>query len=164
MDNRAPCWNLQTGRHWMFQVQRHPRNPDLLATTHFDGTVGIHSLQSTNESVEGSQGAAPTPRPDGSDVFVVPGFSRTTQSTLSLKQPPKWLRRPVSGSFGYGGNFVSVSNLPSAQGKNQSSSDRLRHLTTNPTIAERAKKLRVASDGRSLSTFAQEKSSDEDGS
>ena len=56
----------------------------------------------------------------------------------------------------------SVSNSPLAQGKTQSSSLRLRHLTTEPTITERPKKFRVVSDGQSLSTFAQERSSNED--
>ena len=51
----------------------------------------------------------------------------------------------------------SVSNSQLAQGKTQSCSLRLRHLTTEPTIAERPKKFRVVSDGQSLSTFAQEK-------
>ena len=51
----------------------------------------------------------------------------------------------------------SISNSPLAQGKTQSCSLRLRHLTTEPTIAERPKKFRVVSDGQSLSTFVQEK-------
>ncbi|KAK0229684.1 WD40-repeat-containing domain protein [Armillaria nabsnona] len=55
-DNRALCWNPQTSEiicelpstsNWLFQVEWCPRNPDLLATALFDGTVGIHSIQST---------------------------------------------------------------------------------------------------------------------
>ncbi|KAI5121114.1 hypothetical protein M0805_002787 [Coniferiporia weirii] len=167
-DNRALCWNPQTAEvigelpyadNWAFQVQWCPRNPDLLATAYFDGTIGIHSLQTTNETAD-SQAIAPTPKADGSDVFDVPGFSRTTQETLSLKQPPKWLRRPVSSSFGYGGKLVSVSNLPSASGKNQSSAVHLRKVVTEPAIIARAKELLSAADGQTLSTFAQDRSAD----
>ena len=107
---------LPSADNWAFQVEWCPRNPDLLATAYFDGTIGIHGLQSTNDAADtAAAAAAPIPRADGSDVFDVPGFSRTTQATLSLKQPPKWLRRPASASFGYGGQLVTVSNLPSTQ-------------------------------------------------
>ncbi|KAH8116058.1 WD40 repeat-like protein [Phellopilus nigrolimitatus] len=167
-DNRALCWNPQTAEiigelpyadNWAFQVQWCPRNPDLLATAYFDGTIGVHSLQTTNEPSD-DQLTAPTPKADGSDVFDVPGFSRTTQATLSLKQPPKWLRRPVTSSFGYGGNLVSVSNLPSAQGKNQSSVVHLHKVATEPSIVSRAKELKSAADEQALRAFAQGKSAE----
>ena len=61
-------------------------HPELLATAYFDGTIGIHTLQSTHD-VQDARASAPTPEADGSDVFDVPGFSRTTQHMLSLKQP-----------------------------------------------------------------------------
>ncbi|TDL22025.1 hypothetical protein BD410DRAFT_276586 [Rickenella mellea] len=150
-DNRALCWNPQTSEiigelpsaeNWAFQVQWCPRNPDLLATAYFDGTIGIHSLQSTNESTEAT--SAPAPQADGSDVFDVPGFARSSQATLSLKQPPKWLRRPVGASFGYGGNLVTVSNLPNAQGKNQSSVVHVRKVVGEPDIVQRVKRLEAA--------------------
>lgn len=180
-DNRALCWNPQTSEiigevrvrtyrsiiyrtnrrvqlpsadNWAFQVQWCPRNPDLFAAAFFDGTVGIHSIQSTNEANEVPPA---TPQPDASDVFNAPGFSRANQATLSLKHPPKWLRRPTSSSFGYGAKLVSVSNLPSSQGKNQSSVVHLRKVVTETAIAERAKKLQKSIDGDNLKDLAQEK-------
>ncbi|KAI0062781.1 hypothetical protein BV25DRAFT_1991321 [Artomyces pyxidatus] len=164
-DNRALCWNPQTSEiigelpsadAWAFQVQWCPRNPDLLATAFFDGTIGIHSIQSTNENIQGDIPAA-TPKPDGADVFDVPGFSRTTQATFTLKQPPKWLRRPVSSSFGYGGQLVSVSNLPSAQGRHQSGVVHLRKVVTEDTVVERAQKLQAAVDAQDLPSLAAER-------
>jgi len=126
----------------------------MLATAFFDGTIGIHSLQSTNESTAGSKAAAPS---DGADIFDAPGFSRAgQQGTLSLKQPPKWLRRPVSSSFGFGGKLVTVSNLPSAQGKTQSSVAHIRKVVTETDLVERAVKLQEAMDGDSLQAFAEE--------
>ncbi|EPQ53749.1 hypothetical protein GLOTRDRAFT_122261 [Gloeophyllum trabeum ATCC 11539] len=164
-DNRALCWNPQTSEiigelptadNWAFQVQWCPRNPDLFAAAFFDGTIGIHSVQSTNEPAVDVQ--APTPAPDGADIFDVPSISRMTQGTLSLKQPPKWLRRPVSSSFGYGGKLVSVSNLQSKDGSNQSSVVHVRTVVTEPGITERAQKLRSAIDGQALNSFADHKS------
>lgn len=166
-DNRALCWNPQTSEiigelpsadNWAFQVDWCPRNPDLLATAFFDGTIGIHSIQSTNDSANGGAPAVP-PKADGADIFDVPGFSRTTQGgTLSLKQPPKWLRRPTSASFGFGGKLVSVSNLPSVHGKNQSSVVHLRQVVTETDLVERASRLQAAIDGKTLNTFAEERS------
>ncbi|KAG2068579.1 transport protein [Suillus decipiens] len=161
-DNRALCWNPQTSEiigelpsagNWAFQVEWCPRNPDLLATAFFDGTVGIHSIQSTNDATV----SPVTPKPDGADVFDVPGYSRTTAPTLSLKQPPKWLRRPSSCSFGFGGQLVSVGNLPAASGKNQSSVVHIRKVIAETDIVDRAQKLQQAVDTDTLSTFAEER-------
>jgi len=134
-----------------------PRNPDLLATAFFDGTVGIHSIQSTNDATV----PPVTPKPDGADVFDVPGYSRTTAPTLSLKQPPKWLRRPSSCSFGFGGQLVSVGNLPAASGKNQSSVVHIRKVIAEADIVDRAQKLQQAVDTNTLSTFAEDRVSSE---
>ncbi|GLB39367.1 putative steroid receptor RNA activator (SRA1) [Lyophyllum shimeji] len=169
-DNRALCWNPQTSEiigelpsadNWAFQVDWCPRNPDLLATAFFDGTVGIHSIQSTNDIP--SQDSTAAQPPQGADIFDLPGFARSTGATLSLKQPPKWLRRPASCSFGFGGKLVTVSNLPSAQGKNQSSVVHIRKVVTEQDLVGRATKLQTAIEGGSeaLKTFAEERSGEE---
>ncbi|KAF5344633.1 hypothetical protein D9756_011231 [Leucocoprinus leucothites] len=165
-DNRALCWNPQTSEiigelpshdNWAFQVDWCPRNPDLLATAFFDGTIGIHSIQTTNEPSI-APGRAAAPKADGSDVFDVPGFEQPSQGkTLSLRQPPKWLRRPVSSSFGFGGKLISVSNLPSGQGKNQSSVVHVRQVATEHDLIERANKLQDAVDKGTLQSFAEGK-------
>ncbi|KXN87262.1 Protein transport protein SEC31 [Leucoagaricus sp. SymC.cos] len=86
-DNRALCWNPQTSEitgelpshdNWAFQVDWCPRDPDL-ATTFFDGTIGIHTIQSTNESSTAA-GRPAAPKADGSDVFDAPGFSQASHS------------------------------------------------------------------------------------
>ncbi|EAU82970.2 structural molecule [Coprinopsis cinerea okayama7 len=162
-DNRALCWNPQTSEiigelpsadNWAFQVDWCPRNPDLLATAFFDGTIGIHNIQSTNEAADDK---LPSARPDGADIFSTPGFARSSAGTFSLKQPPKWLRRPVSSSFGFGGKLVSVSNLPSAQGKNQSSVVHIRDVVTEQDFVDRAKALQEAIAGENLKEFAEKK-------
>ncbi|EJD54689.1 hypothetical protein AURDEDRAFT_110220 [Auricularia subglabra TFB-10046 SS5] len=167
-DNRALCWNpntseiigeLPAAENWAFQVDWCPKNPDLLATAYFDGTIGIHSLQSTNADSPDARTAA-APQADGSDVFDVQGFSQTAQSKLSLKQPPKWLRRPTSCSFGYGGKLVTVSNLPGASGKNQSSVVHLSHVVTETSIVERAQALLAANTNEEVIALAEKKSAE----
>jgi protein transport protein SEC31 len=160
-DNRTLCWNPQTSEvigelpsadNWAFQVDWCPRNPDIFATAFFDQTIGIHSIQSTNESQ-----AEPTPQREGISVFDDPNLARSNASTLSITQTPKWLRRPVSSSFGFGGKLITVSNLPSAQGKNQSSVVHVRSVVTEQDIVERAKKLQEAIGADDLKTLAESK-------
>ena len=145
---------LPSAENWAFQVDWCPRNPDLFAAAFFDGTIGIHSAHTTNESLEG---VPATPQPEGADIFNAPGFSRNGRATLSLKQPPKWLRRPASCSFGYGGKLTTISNLPSAQGKNQSSVVHIRKVVSESSVVDRANKLHSAIDDGSLHTFAERK-------
>jgi len=167
-DNRALCWNpntseiigeLPAANNWAFQVEWCPKNPDLLATAYFDGTIGVHSLQSTNEDHQDHRAAA-APKVDGSDVFDVPGYSQKAQSKLSLKQPPKWIRRAASVSFGYGGKLVSVSNLPGPSGKNQSSVVHITQVVTEPTIVERAQALLAATTNEGFIELAEKKAAD----
>ncbi|KAG8881687.1 protein transport protein S31 [Tulasnella sp. 331] len=169
-DNRALCWNPQTSEmigelpssnNWAFQVQWCPRNPDLLATASFDGTIGIHSLQSTNET----EVVPSTPQTDGADIFDTSniGNDSARQKTLSLKQPPKWLRRPVSSTFGFGGQLVSVSNTTSAHSGHQTGVVHMRKIVTEPLIVQRAKALQEAADAQKLGEFAQAKSTESAG-
>ncbi|TFK38647.1 hypothetical protein BDQ12DRAFT_683110 [Crucibulum laeve] len=161
-DNRALCWNPQTSEiigelpsanNWAFQVDWCPRNPDIFASAFFDGTIGIHSIQSTNEPTITSTPSA------SQDIFDAPAFSRASAPTLSLKQPPKWLRRPTSNSFGFGGKLVTIENLPSAQGKTQSSVVHIRKVVTEPELVKRAEKLKGAMEGdnAALEQFAEER-------
>ena len=136
-----------------------PRNPSLLATAFFDGTVGLHSIQSTNDVSQNELGAA-TPQPDGADVFDNPGFARTNQASFTLKQPPKWLCRPASASFGYLGKLVSVSNLGSKEGRHQSGVVHIHRLSTEDNVVARADRLRQAIDTQDLPAIAIERSAE----
>lgn len=164
-DNRALCWNPQTSEiigelpsadNWAFQVQWCPRNPDLLATAFFDGTVGLHSIQSTNDVSQSEIGIA-TPQPDGADVFDNPSFARTNQVSFTLKQPPKWLCRTASASFGYCGQLVTVSNLMSKEGRHQSGVVHIRKVVTEDSVVTHAERLLQAVDAQDLSAIATER-------
>ncbi|EST08137.1 Steroid receptor RNA activator-protein/coat protein complex II, Sec31 [Kalmanozyma brasiliensis GHG001] len=163
-DNRSILWNpqsceivgeLPSSSNWSFEVQWSPRNPAMLATASFDGKIGVHSLQSTNApetEVAATQQAA-----DGSDFFNQTVTGDATSKGLSLKQPPKWLRRPVSAVFGFGGQLVS-SGGPSS--KPFTPTVHLRNLVSEPSIVDRATKLQQALDGQSLAEFCAERSQD----
>lgn len=102
-----------------------------------------------------------TPRPSGASLFdaplpPLPSDQATHGLNLSLKQPPRWLRRPVSASFGFGGKLVTVSNLPGAHGKTQGSVVHLRGVSSEETVVARVKKLRVAKEEGKLEGFARD--------
>ena len=122
-------------------------------------------MQSTN-AVPASVPA--TPRPSGAELFdpplpPLPSDQVTQGLNLSLKQPPRWLRRPVSASFGFGGKLVTVSNLPGPHGKTQSSVVHLRGVVSEETIVARVKKLRAAQEEGKLEGFAQGSVGDQSG-
>ena len=86
---------------------------------------------------------------------MLPLDQATPGLNLSLKQPPRWLRRPVSASFGFSGKLVTVSNLPGAHGKTQSSVVHIRVVSSEETVVARVKKLRAAAEDGDLEGFAQ---------
>src|SRR5258708_5494006 len=125
----------------------------MFASAFFDGTIGIHSLQTTNEPSSDTGASHSTVSAAGADLFDQPQ-NIANQAPLSLRQPPKWLRRPSSGSFGFGGKIVTVSNLASAQGTNQSRVVHLRTVVTEPSIVESVKVLKAAEESKGLNEFA----------
>lgn len=170
-DNRTLVWNPQTGEivgelppsnDWAFQTSWSPRNPDLLATASFDGHIGIHSLQTTSLPQETAPPIAENVTDD--DVFGALGAQEEpdqTANVLSLQQTPKWLRRPVSATFGFGGLLASTSNLPGASGKHQSGVVHLRQVVTEQSIIDRANALQeTAGDKGKMATFCEGRTGD----
>ncbi|WWD00862.1 hypothetical protein V866_007800 [Kwoniella sp. B9012] len=89
--------------------------------------------------------------------------SNDTANVLSLKQPPKWLRRPVSATFGFGGLLATTSNLPGASGKHQSGVVHLRTVTTEQGVIERATALdATAGEKEKLAEFCSDRASGND--
>ncbi|KAF4304406.1 Protein transport protein sec31 [Botryosphaeria dothidea] len=110
-DNRTICWNPHNGQalgefpvvtNWTFQTKFNPHNPNLLATASFDGKIAVQTLQNTKQDAESAAAAAPL---DGEDFFAR-AQTQPQVATFSLPQPPKWLRKPVGASFGFGGKLV----------------------------------------------------------
>lgn len=164
-DNRTLIWNPTTGDivgemprtvDWAFQTAWFPSNPNLIATASFDGHITIDSLQSTNpEAEEATPIAQDASAEDVFGALGAAGPNEDRNNVQSLTQAPKWMKRPVSATFGYGGLLATVSNLPGANGKNQSSVVHLRQITTEETIVERAKQLSdIAADKEKLKEFS----------
>ncbi|WVQ75849.1 hypothetical protein IAR50_005482 [Cryptococcus sp. DSM 104548] len=172
-DNRTLCWNPESGEvigelpvsnDWTFQTSWCPRNPDLLATASFDGHIGIHSLQTTSEPQPAAQQLEEGASAD--DIFgALSNQQPTSESSnvLSLKQAPKWLRRPVSATFGFGGLLASTSNLTGANGKHQSGVVHLRTITTEQPVLDRAKALdETSGEKEKLAEFCSTRASGQD--
>lgn len=114
-DNRTICWNPQTGENygelpivtnWTFQTRWNPHNPNFFATASFDGKICVQTIQNTSK--EAAQAAATQNQAlDGEDFFAR-AHTQPQATTFSLPKTPKWLERPVSASFGFGGRVISV--------------------------------------------------------
>ena len=99
------------------------------------------------------------------DIFGALGSQAPMEqnaNVLSLKQPPKWLRRPVSATFGFGGLLASTSNLPGANGKHQSAVVHLHNVVTEHGVIDRAQGLSgIAGDKEKLQSFCDSKATDQ---
>ncbi|KAK5719818.1 protein transport protein S31 [Elasticomyces elasticus] len=118
-DNQTICWSARTGEklgsfaagsNWAFQTRWCPSNPSLIASASFDGKILVTSIQETNAKQNEEKAAATNQALDGEDFFA----KATSQPQLgtqafSLPHAPKWLARPTSVAFGFGGKLVRVS-------------------------------------------------------
>ncbi|KAA8644191.1 putative protein transport protein (SEC31) [Aspergillus tanneri] len=114
-DNRTICWNPQTGHsygefpvvtNWTFQTRWNPHNPNFFATASFDGRIAVQTIQSTGS--DNAQAIADQNQAlDGEDFFAK-AQTQPQVSSFSLPKAPKWLERPCSATFGFGGRIVSV--------------------------------------------------------
>ena len=73
---------------------------------------------------------------------------------LSLKYAPKWLRRPVTASFGFGGQLVSTRATSGAHAHSVT----VRQIRTEPHIAARAQQLGEVLDTNTLVEYCQQQS------
>jgi protein transport protein SEC31 len=122
-DNRTICWNSRTGEkygdfaagsNWAFQTRWNPHNPSIVASASFDGKILIASTQSTNSKPEDQ--AAANQALDDSDFFAK-AQTQPQGITFSIQRAPKYLARPSSVSFGFGGKLVRLSTDVSKKSK-----------------------------------------------
>ncbi|CAN8020560.1 unnamed protein product [Ixodes persulcatus] len=123
-DKRILCWNpnsnvaggelvceILTGDQWHFDVAWCPRNPAVISSASFDGHVGIYSLLGGQQQTQPSAKLAES-FPGTDDFAQLPSFQQQQAAaqrsvSISLLKPPKWLRKPVGASFGFGGKLIS---------------------------------------------------------
>ncbi|PGH03897.1 protein transporter SEC31 [Helicocarpus griseus UAMH5409] len=115
-DNRTICWNPQTGAqygefpvvtNWTFQTRFNPHNPNMFATASFDGKIAVQTLQNTKSDAVTQAGASQAQPLDDEDFFAKAQTQPQVQ-TFSLPKPPRWMQRPSSVTFGFGGRVISV--------------------------------------------------------
>ncbi|WEW57212.1 protein transport protein S31 [Emydomyces testavorans] len=118
-DNRTICWNPQTGNaygefpvvtNWTFQTRWNPHNPNMFATASFDGKIAIQTIQNTRR--DAPQSGNNQEQAVNDEDFFAKAQTQPQTSTFSLPKAPKWLERPVTASFGFGGRVVSVGLAP----------------------------------------------------
>ncbi|KAG0219481.1 protein transport protein S31 [Mortierella sp. NVP41] len=176
-DCRSLCWNPKSGEiigelpqssSWTFDIDWCPRNPDLLASASFDGKINIHSIQSTHDSESASAGHAIQ---ESHDPFAPQQYqTQGPTAAISLKQPPKWLRRPVGATFGFGGKLAIFRNRPAppmnlppgavapAGVPTNISTVTLASIVTEPELAQRAADLEHALETKTLDKFCEGRS------
>ncbi|KAL9557965.1 hypothetical protein PS6_001549 [Mucor atramentarius] len=171
-DCKTLCWNPNTGDlngelsshgKWTFAADWCPRNPDLLATASFDGTIDVLSIQGTETN------QASTAAPVSDDPFEAALLSAAPAvKPFELKNPPKWLRRPVGASFGFSGKLVTFNNKSghaaaaaaaaaastalgqsTATAKPISRAIKISTIETDPEIVKRSEQLESATESES---------------
>lgn len=153
-DNRTMLWNPETGdklgeyptaTNWSFETAFNPTCPNIFASATFDGTIDVQTLQDTS-----TPGAQEQAKPEG-DEFWNSSFVDTQKPTFTLQQAPKWLKRPVSVNFGFGGKIVSVKT------QNGVSSVSINSFVGDQAINEETTKFADALQSNELSAVAKEK-------
>ncbi|CAL1599669.1 unnamed protein product [Knipowitschia caucasica] len=178
-DNRILCWNPNTGEviyelpttnQWCFDVQWCPRNPALLSTASFDGSISVYSVmggclapqqRSTVDKISSSFDSM-DPFGTGQALPPLQVPQPQPQATIipPLKKPPKWIRRPVGASFGFGGKLVTFECLKPPPGQTSQSGHRQVHLsqvTTETEFLSRSRELQTALQTGAFNTYCQSK-------
>ncbi|BGP12140.1 hypothetical protein JCM10213_004705 [Rhodosporidiobolus nylandii] len=164
-DGRTCAWSVASGEivaevtpssNWSFDTSFCPSNPSIISTSSLDGTISLHSLQSTNVSADPTPSAAAPAA--GADLFEqVISANAANYPTKSLAYQPKWLKRPASVAFGFGGKLVRISHekiaaaANAAQGQGQeylAPRVEVRRVVTAQQVVERAEALEKAATGQ----------------
>eukprot|EP00066_Takifugu_rubripes_P011512 XP_011600778.1 PREDICTED: protein transport protein Sec31B [Takifugu rubripes] len=143
-DNRILCWNPNTG-----EVITVPKYLPLLRLCNL--SEQISSSFDTMDPFGTGQVLPPlqVPHPTVQDTIVPP-----------LKKPPKWMRRPVGASFGFGGKLISFENpkVPPMQSPQPIPRQVfLSQVTTETEFLQRSKELQAALQSGSFNSYCQTK-------
>ncbi|CAG8490660.1 13439_t:CDS:10 [Cetraspora pellucida] len=154
-DNRTLCWNPRTAEiigensfsNWAFDVQWCTGNPYLLASASLDGKISVHSLQSNQDKLVQANVH------DNDDPFAP--IASAHQPSLALKQPPRWLRRPVGVMFGFGGKLVSFCDKASTGTAPKKHVVAISTVVTESEVVQRSIELESSVEDKSLDVFCE---------
>lgn len=110
-DNRTLIWDpnsdapggevvaeLPPTMNWNFDVKWCARNPSLVATSSFAGTLTLFNVT--------EQGPAPAAADPFGNLHIQGGQQAPA---MGMQKAPKWLKRPAGASFAFGGRIVRYS-------------------------------------------------------
>ncbi|KAH7676991.1 Ancestral coatomer element 1 Sec16/Sec31 domain-containing protein [Dioscorea alata] len=131
-DNRTICWDTTSGEivyelpastNWNFDVHWYPKVPGVISASSFDVKIGIYNIEACSR---------------------LPARESELGSSGHLRAP-KWLKRPVGVSFGFGGKIVSFQPRPSESEAPSSSSEVYVHkLVTELSLVDRSTEFESA--------------------
>ncbi|SCZ91351.1 BZ3500_MvSof-1268-A1-R1_Chr1-2g01353 [Microbotryum saponariae] len=175
-DGRTIAWNPSTSEmvaevtpssNWSFDTQWCPRNPSIISTASLDGKITLQSIQSTAAPTAAADAAATSMGAggDGTNMFEAAiSANAANYPTKSLAHAPKWLRRPASVAFGFGGKLVSISHTAApagaAPGTPATPSVSIRNVVVQPEVVERAVRLDEAQSNGTLAQFCEQRSAE----
>lgn len=118
-DNKILCWNpnssnaegeivceIPNSQQWIFEVNWCPRNPSLIVSSSCDGHTSIYSITGSPATQVQTNTKIADSFPGMGEAIPEPHM-QTQQPVVDLKKAPKWLRRPVGATFGFGGKMVT---------------------------------------------------------
>lgn len=167
-DNRTICWNPQTGQqygefpvvtNWTFQTRWNPRNPNLFATASFDGNIAVQTIQNTRSEAIAQAGISQNQTLNDEDFFAQ-AQTQPQISTFSLPKPPKWLERPVTASFGFGGRVISVGSAEPGKPGCRSSKIKITPFEIDSTVNSATETFESALKSGDLRSICQSRISD----
>ncbi|CAH2062951.1 unnamed protein product [Thlaspi arvense] len=130
-DNRTICWDTNTaeivaelpaGNNWNFDVHWYPKIPGVISASSFDGKIGIYNIEGCSRY----------------------SAEENTFATAPLKAP-KWYKRPVGASFGFGGKLVSFHAKAPPKGASIIPSEVFLHsLVTEQSLVSRTSEFEAA--------------------
>ncbi|XP_010523659.1 PREDICTED: protein transport protein SEC31 homolog B-like isoform X2 [Tarenaya hassleriana] len=153
-DNRTICWDTNTaeivaelpaGNNWNFDVHWYLNIPGVISASSFDGKIGIYNIEGCSRCGAGENyfGAAPL-------------------------RAPKWYKRPVGASFGFGGKLVSFNQkLPQKGASNNASEVFLHTLVMEQSLVNHSSEFEDAlekGDKFSLRVLCEKKSHESESS
>lgn len=128
-DSRTICWDtisgeiayeLPAGTNWNFDVHWYSKIPGVISASSFDGKIGIYNIKGCRQSGESDFGAVPL-------------------------RAPKWYKRPVGASFGFGGKLVSFHPGSSASDSPAGASEVYVHnMVTEDGLVSRSSEFEAA--------------------
>ncbi|MBA0617223.1 hypothetical protein Godav_026691, partial [Gossypium davidsonii] len=121
---------LPAGNNWNFDVHWYPKMPGIISASSFDGKIGIYNIEVIRVAADTVLGS----------LILVQVIIKYNPSLRA----PKWYKRPVGASFGFGGKVVSFRPCLSGLGSSASSEVFVHNLVTEESLVSRSSEFESA--------------------